>query len=42
MWYVEGRELTQQEFLARTKTKDTSCAGRVIEIDGVKYQLTPI
>jgi len=36
-WYLEGEELTEAEFNARTKP---SCSGKVVEIDGKKYTLT--
>ena len=35
-WYINGKELTQEQFDARNKP---SCAGKVVEIDGVKYKL---
>jgi len=38
-WYLEGQELTEAEFNARTKP---SCSGKVVEIDGKKYTLTEI
>jgi hypothetical protein len=38
-WYVNGKNLTQEQFLARTKRKQSSCAGKVVEVDGVKYIL---
>ena len=38
-WYVNGEHLTEQEFLART---NPACAGKIVEIDGVKYRLTKI
>jgi hypothetical protein len=36
---VNGKELTQEQFLARTKPKQAPCAGKVVEVDGVKYIL---
>ena len=38
-WYVDGKKLTQKQFLAHTKPKQASCAGKVVEVDGVKYIL---
>ena len=35
-WYINGQQLTQAQFDARNKP---SCAGKVVEIDGVKYIL---
>ena len=37
-WYINGKELSQAEFNDRNKPKAT-CAGKVVEIDGVKYKL---
>lgn len=38
-WYLNGKELTEQEFNLRMNNKNT-CDGKIVEIDGVKYQLT--
>jgi len=38
-WYLEGEELTEEEFNARVNTKNSSCSGKVVEIDGIKYKL---
>ena len=40
-WYMDGKNLTQEQFLAHTKRKpkQASCAGKVVEVDGVKYIL---
>ncbi len=37
-WLLNGNELTEAEFNARTK----SCNGKVVEIDGKKYKLQEI
>jgi hypothetical protein len=37
-WFLNGNELTEAEFNARTK----SCNGKVVEIDGKKYKLQEI
>lgn len=37
-WYINGKKLSQKQFNARNKPKPT-CAGKVVEIDGVKYKL---
>jgi antitoxin component YwqK of YwqJK toxin-antitoxin module len=37
-WYLNGERLTEQDFLARTN----ACDGRVVEIDGKKYQLKEV
>ena len=34
-WYIDGKRLTEAELNSRQK----SCAGKVVEIDGVKYRL---
>jgi len=38
-WYINGKELTETEFNAHTKS---SCNGKVVEIDGKKYKLTEV
>jgi hypothetical protein len=38
IWYLNGKRLTEQDFLARTN----SCNGKVVEIDGKKYQLKEV
>jgi hypothetical protein len=40
-WYLNGKELTEAEFNTRTKQQST-CDGRVVEIDGKKYKLQEI
>ena len=37
-WWLKGVSYTEAEFLAKTQPK-TSCAGKVVEIDGKKYRL---
>ena len=37
-WYLNGQQLTEAEFNARTK-KQPSCDGKIVEIDGKKYKL---
>ena len=37
-WYINDKQLSQAEFNDRNKPK-ASCAGKVVEIDGVKYKL---
>ena len=34
-WYIEGKKLSEKEFLQRTST----CNGKVIEYEGKKYKL---
>ena len=36
-WFVNGKELTEAKFNARIK--QSSCDGKVVEIDGKKYKL---
>ena len=38
-WCLNGELLTEQEFNLRMNKKNT-CDGKIVEIDGVKYQLT--
>ena len=37
-WYVGGKELTEEEFNEYIKPK-SSCEGKVVEVDGIKYRL---
>ena len=37
-WYLNDRQLTESEFMARTK----SCNGKVVTIDGKQYRLTEV
>ena len=40
-WYIEGKELTEPEFLKRTQPKiPDPCEGKIVEIDGKKYKLS--
>ena len=39
-WYMNGVKLSEVEFLKRTKS--TTCEGKVVEVDGVKYRLTAV
>ena len=39
-WYVNGKELSEKEFNERNKK--TSCAGKVIVIDGKNYKLVEV
>ena len=36
-WYLNGEELTESEHKA--KTSKPTCSGKVVEIDGIKYEL---
>ena len=38
-WFVEGEPLTEKEFNAYIKSKST-CEGKIVEVDGIKYKLT--
>ena len=40
LWYLNDERLTEEEFISRTP--NASCIGKVIEIDGRKYKLTPV
>jgi len=39
-WYLNDVELTESEFLNRTKK--APCENKVVEIDGVKYKLVKV
>jgi hypothetical protein len=39
-WFIDGKLLTEAEFNARIK--QSSCDGRVVEIDGKKYKLQEV
>ena len=39
-WFLNDKELTEAEFNARIK--QSSCDGRVVEIDGKKYKLQAV
>jgi len=38
-WYLDGKELTHSQWIEAVKPKVTSCVGKVVEVDGVKYKL---
>lgn len=37
-WWLSGKRHREDEFLKRTKA--TTCEGKIVEVDGVKYRLT--
>ena len=37
-WHINGKKLSKKQFNDRNKPKPT-CAGKVVEIDGLKYKL---
>jgi len=39
-WYIEDEELTEAEFLKRTKV--STCENKVVEVDGMKYKLVAL
>ena len=41
-WYLNGIDLTEEEFNIKMKEKNNDCAGKVVEIDGKKYRLQMI
>jgi len=44
-WYLEGLEYTEEKFNAEMKRRrklESSCDGKVVEIEGKKYRLTEI
>jgi hypothetical protein len=43
VYYLNGIKLTETKFNQKTKkTKKSSCEGKMVEIDGVKYKLVSI
>ena len=40
-WCIEGKYMTEAEFLKRTKAK-APCEGRTVEVDGVRYKLVAV
>jgi len=38
-WFLDGKQLTQAQWIEAVKPKVASCAGKVVEVDGVKYRL---
>ena len=39
-WYLNGKEFTEEEH--RKAVSKSTCAGKVVEIDGVKYALKEV
>ena len=39
-WYLNGEEVTEEEIMKRTSK--ATCSGKVVEIDGIKYELKEI
>jgi len=39
-WYLNGKKLTEAEHKARTSK--STCEGKIVEIDGKKYQLMEV
>ena len=38
-WYLDDKQLTHSQWLEAVKPKVTSCVGKIVEVDGVKYRL---
>ena len=38
-YYIEGIELSEQEFLTRTQAQAPTCENKIVTIDGVDYKL---
>ena len=40
-WWIEGKQLTESEFLAATDAKKPSagCEGKIVTVDGKRYRL---
>ena len=41
-WYLNGKRYTKKEYKEEISKRKNSCNGKVVEIDGKKYQLTEI
>ena len=41
LWYLNGKKLTEEEHRNQTSNK-SSCEGKIVEIDGVKYELKEV
>ena len=38
-WFLNGVEYTESEWSKQTQKVKSSCVGKIVEIDGVKYKL---
>ena len=41
-WYLNGQNLSKEEFNQRTSKPVSDCSGKVVEIDGKRYELKPL
>ena len=39
-WYLNGKKVTEEEH--KRRTSKATCEGKVVEIDGVKYELKEV
>ena len=39
-WWLKGEKVTEEEH--KKRTSETTCEGKVVEIDGVKYELKEV
>ena len=39
-WYLNGKKVTEEEH--KKLTSKATCAGKVVEIDGIKYELKAV
>ena len=39
-WYLNGKQVTEEEH--KKLTSKATCAGKVVEIDGIKYELKAV
>ena len=39
-WYLNGKKVTEEEH--KKRTSKATCSGKVVEIDGVKYELKEV
>lgn len=41
-WWIEGVKYSKEEFDEKIKQINNSCEGKIVEIDGIKYQLAKV
>lgn len=41
-WYLHDELFSEEEFNLRMSKKQSSCSGKIVEIDGKKYKLTEV
>jgi hypothetical protein len=41
-WYLNGVQYTEADWIKQLQKAKSSCAGKIVEIDGVKYKLVEV